>query len=239
MSSSLLKKSFSLDLPQHKVAQIKEDEADDVLQVIGAGLPRTGTTSLKAALEILGFDPCHHMAECFDKPSRGIIFANILHTQTNPHASPEDSANAAAQLKKTMRGYKATVDSPGCDLYAELMDLYPDAKVVLSVRDSDEKWWKSFTTTVGQQLGWKYRFLVYPIGFLQQQQVVVNAVMKRWTNILGPGAEVAPQVHSAHNQLVKKTVPKERLLEFNVKMGWPKLCEFLDVPVPAEPFPNL
>lgn len=61
MAVRRLKGVFSLDLPQHKRAQI-DDNAKDVLKVIGAGLPRTGTTSLKAALEILGFDPCHHMA---------------------------------------------------------------------------------------------------------------------------------------------------------------------------------
>lgn len=62
MSQSRLRKAFASDLPEHKIAKINGNEASDVLQVIGAGLPRTGTTSLKAALEILGFDPCHHMA---------------------------------------------------------------------------------------------------------------------------------------------------------------------------------
>lgn len=61
MSSNPIHKAFGIDMPEHKRAQIKAEEAGDVLQVIGAGLPRSGTTSLKAALEILGFDPCHHM----------------------------------------------------------------------------------------------------------------------------------------------------------------------------------
>lgn len=64
MAQRRIKKAFNLDLPQHKRAQI-EDTAQGELQVIGAGLPRSGTTSLKAALEILGFDPCHHMSAGF------------------------------------------------------------------------------------------------------------------------------------------------------------------------------
>lgn len=137
-----------------------------------------------------------------------------------------------------MRGYRATVDSPGCDFYQELMAIYPNAKVVLSVRDSDEQWWNSLNGALGVQFTTRYKILTYPVGFLREQLFLFWALMARWRSL--PGVSVlGPAVHSAHNAEVTATVPRERLLEFNVKMGWPKLCEFLEVPVPDQPFPYL
>ncbi|KAL8916913.1 MAG: hypothetical protein Q9208_008277 [Pyrenodesmia sp. 3 TL-2023] len=234
-----LKTAFGARYFQHKDAQIEENEAGDVLQVIGAGLPRTGTSSLKAALEILGFDPCHHMMECFLKPERSILFAGLLRSQLDPRTTADTAPESTAALKKAMRGYRATVDAPGCDLYAELMTIYPDAKVILSVRDSDEQWWKSFNETIGMQLSTLYPILVYPIGFLWNQGLLLWAFVKRWKALPGTNGTLGPGVHAAQRKVVRETVPKERLLEFNVKEGWPPLCDFLQVPVPDEPFPNL
>ena len=98
------------------------------LKVIGAGFGRTGTMSLKVALEELGFDPCYHMSELFENSS---------------HA---DLWNAAADGERVdwealLGGYAATVDWPGCSFYEELMEAYPDAKVLLSVRDP-ERWYE-------------------------------------------------------------------------------------------------
>ncbi len=88
MSQSRLRKAFATDLPQHKIAQINEDEASDVLQVIGAGLPRTGTTSLKAALEILGFNPCHHMAvRTASSPLLFCVQAQFMEMRSQPISS--------------------------------------------------------------------------------------------------------------------------------------------------------
>ncbi|KAL8951516.1 MAG: hypothetical protein Q9222_002519 [Ikaeria aurantiellina] len=239
MSQSRLRKAFGNDLPQHKIAQIEEKGAGDVLQVIGAGLPRSGTTSLKAALEILGFDPCHHMAECFEKPERSAAFAKILRDKFEPAGRSDNAVQTCPELKQLMRGYRAIVDSPGCDVYADLLTAYPDAKIILSVRDSDEQWWTSFTNTVGVQCTQRYAWLVYPVRFLRKQEELVAAILLRWQSLPGVGGRIGPRVHSAHSKLIRETVPKERLLEFNVKMGWSKLCEFLEVPVPEEPFPNL
>lgn len=138
-----------------------------------------------------------------------------------------------------MRGYLATVDSPCCDLYAELMTIYPNAKVILSVRDSDEQWWQSFTNTAGVQLKLSFQILTYPLTFIRKQQYLYNTMMERWRALPGVDGELGPKVHSAHGKLVRETVPRERLLEFNNKMGWPKLCGFLDVPIPDVPFPNM
>lgn len=138
-----------------------------------------------------------------------------------------------------MRGYRATVDSPACDVYADLMHIFPSAKVVLSVRDSDEAWWKSFDTALGAQRTLRYRILTFPIRFLRWQKYLFDAIVARWASLPGVSEDLGPAVHAAHNAQVRATVPRERLLEFNVKMGWPKLCEFLEVEVPDQPFPNL
>ncbi|KAI4263814.1 MAG: hypothetical protein L6R42_001050 [Xanthoria sp. 1 TBL-2021] len=231
------RKAYGDDSSQHKSAQLTESDAGDTLQVIGAGLPRTGTSSLKAALEFLGFDPCHHMVECFNKPEHSVLFTNLINAKTNPNTTPDELNLQTAALKKGLRGYRAAVDAPTCEVYEEMLAIFPNAKVILSVRDSKEQWWKSFNDTVGVQLGFVYPLLVYPVGFLRQQQRVVWAVEKHWAALTG--GEIGTKVYTAHNQMVHETVPKEQLLEFNVKEGWPRLCEFLEVPVPDVPFPNL
>ncbi|CAF1452463.1 unnamed protein product, partial [Rotaria sordida] len=98
----------------------------DYLRVIGAGLPRTGTSSLKAALEQLGFGPCHHMAELFFKPERRILFSRAL----DGHK---------VDFYEIMKGYGSTVDAPTQSFYKEIHKAYPKAKIILTVRDSGEK----------------------------------------------------------------------------------------------------
>lgn len=137
-----------------------------------------------------------------------------------------------------MSGYYATVDSPGCDVYLDLMTLYPKAKVILSVRDSDVAWWKSFSGTIAVILTRQFRWLTYPIPILRAVGLLMQAVTQQWMRLAGTDT-LGPSIHRLHNQAVQSNVPHEKLLVFNVKMGWKPLCEFLDVPVPEEPFPNL
>lgn len=75
-----------------------------------------------------------------------------------------------------MRGYLATVDSPGCDIYRDLVEIYPEAKVILSVRDSDDVWWNSFTSTMGVQTTKRYEWLTYPIPFLRYNEILFHAI---------------------------------------------------------------
>ena len=137
-----------------------------------------------------------------------------------------------------MQGYLATLDSPGCDIYQDLMALYPNAKVILSVRDSDEAWWDSFSRTLLKQGSSYYGWLTYPIPFLRANCILYHAITKRWMRLAGTNS-LGPGVHGAHNNDVKSNVPPEKLLVYNVKMGWKPLCEFLEVPIPQELFPNL
>ncbi|CAO1602473.1 hypothetical protein XANCAGTX0491_006083 [Xanthoria calcicola] len=236
------RKSCGLDFPQHKSAQLQENnDAGDTLQVIGAGLPRTGTSSLKAALEILGFDPCHHMAECFNYPTHSHAFSALINAKTNPTATtPHTYSHRLAAVQRCLRGYRAAVDAPTCEIYSDLLTLNPSLKIILSVRDSETAWWKSFSETVAQQFALSYGILVYPIPFLRAQHGVAAAIKRHWTStLLMGGQEIGPGVYTAHNRRVRETVPAGQLLEFNVKEGWPRLCAFLEVPVPEVPFPNL
>ena len=145
-------------------------------------------------------------------------------------------SNRLAILQEAMQGYHATVDAPGCDLYRELMTIYPRAKVVLNIRDSPEAWWYSFQNTLGPQFTWIYRILTFSIPFLREQCSLIWTITKKW-RIEGGG--FGPGKYKQHGEDVRKYVPRERLLEFNVKEGWEPLCKFLEVPIPDQPFPHL
>ena len=198
------------------------------IKVIGAGFGRTGTTSLKSALEQLGFRDCYHMSECFKHPS---------HTP-----SWEDAvAGRPVDWEAVFEGYQATVDWPGCSFYQELMEAYPDAKVLLSVRDPD-RWYVSMLTTiyrVPQSL--LFSLLGPTLPFIRGLYRMVNAAV--WDGTFGgrfEDREHAIGIFERHNEEVKKHVPADRLLVYDVKQGWEPLCHFLDVPVPIDKaFPHL
>ena len=197
----------------------------DYLRVIGAGLPRTGTSSLKVALEILGFGPCHHMSELFDKPDRSIAFARAL----DGHET---------DFHELLKGYGSTVDAPTTLFYKEIHQVYPKAKIILTVRDSGEKWFESFKTSVGPT-GWDISnyIAIYPIRHLRLQCIVARKMNEKWTSEYGG---IGPHIHDLHNARVIKETKSDDLLVFNVKEGWAPLCEFLNVPIPEDiKFPNI
>lgn len=242
--------------PQAKV----DSKAGDVLQVIGAGLPRTGTSSLVVALGILGFGPSHHFTEVIYKPESAPVFDRLIQACRIPTSrfAPKSKAESAAildELREIFRGYKSSLDGPACHFVPELMELYPNAKVVLSVRDNDEVWYKSLMDTVGiQSYDW-YWYLKMPTGTLGFTRLA-RTFFEAWKQ--GTGGQLRPELHSMHTQWVRKVVPKEKLLEvctfpfpigfssaadvwsrqFNVKQGWGPLCKFLEVPIPDQPFPR-
>jgi sulfotransferase family protein len=205
------------------------------LRVIGAGFGRTGTTSLKAALETLGLAPCYHMVE---------VFAHPRHAEAWRAAWRGEPVDWDALLGP----YEATVDWPGCTFYAELMERYPDAKVLLSVRDP-ERWHESTRTTI---------YELSRINAASRTARVAFGLVSLFTfggfARTGAGEEIiwngtfdgrfedkthAIEVLERHNEEVKRRVPPERLLVYEVRQGWGPLCEFLGVPEPDEPFPHL
>lgn len=204
--------------------------------MIGAGFGRTGTMSLKAALEDLGFGPCYHMVEVFENPGH----ISPWHAAT--HGEPVD-------WDSLLGGYEATVDWPACSFYKELMREYPDAKVLLSVRDPG-RWYESTSNTI---YGVRRASTASPL------MAAVFAVVGLFFPNMKRGARMvedliwdgtfdgrfedcqhAIEVFERHNEEVVRSVPEDRLLVYEIKEGWEPLCEFLGVEVPADkPFPHL
>jgi hypothetical protein len=192
-----------------------------VVDVIGAGCGRTGTASLKRALEILGFEPCHHMSEVLRNFDTAKDWAAAL-------------GGDRAALGRVLAGYRATQDFPGSLLWREMMDLYPDAKVLLSVRDS-RKWYRSVIRTIANPANrdrWAKSELAEVMGPLSQ------AMAARGFRRDDPEDEMIA-FYERHNQAVRDGVPADRLLEYQVGQGWEPLCAFLGVDVPDEPFPHV
>jgi len=207
------------------------------VKVIGAGFGRTGTWSLKAALEKLGFDPCYHMTEVFAHPEHADFWGSAWRGEP-------------ADWEGVLGGYEATVDWPACTFYEELMERYPEAKVLLSVRDP-EPWYESTRSTIYElsllldrspiaRLIFGLISLLVFGGFAGGRSSIVNDMI--WQGTFDGRFEdeaYAIEVFKRHNDEVKRRVPSERLLIYEVKEGWGPLCEFLGVPEPEEPFPRL
>lgn len=193
------------------------------LKVIGAGLGRTGTFTLKTALEMLGFGPCHHMVEVLANPAQ-VPFWNRA------------ADGEPVEWEDVFAGYNAMVDWPGCHFYAELAERYPEAKVILSRRDP-ERWYESMSETILKSMAM--------MGFEPGQAVPADHPMKFGGVIISQktfghdyGKANVIAAFKRHIEGVRKTIPPERLLEFEAAQGWEPLCAFLGVPVPDEPFPR-
>lgn len=183
---------------------------------------------MHSALEMLGFKKCYHMVEVFQHPEHIRLW----------QAAADGKPGAWDQL---FEGYDATVDWPGCTFYKELMQKYPDAKVLLSLRDF-ERWYISASETIYPI---SKRFPINLVGpFLPR----VGAQMRMVNTLVWDGTfhgrfqdrGHAREVFEAHIAEVKRVVPPERLLIYEVREGWEPLCRFLQVPVPqGVNFPHL
>jgi hypothetical protein len=192
------------------------------MDVIGVGFGRTGTLSLKVALEQLGFGPCMHMLPLLDDPERASLF----------HRAADGDL---ASLDKALTDHRSTVDWPGAYFWRELTDRHPDAKVVLTVRDP-ERWYDSAHRTIFQAAMHSPADAdAFAAAGLEMARELV------WERTFGgrfADREHAVRVFTEHNEAVRREVPAERLLEFEVAQGWQPLCDFLGVPVPEEQFPR-
>jgi len=192
------------------------------LTVIGAGLGRTGTLSLKRALEELGLGPCHHMEEVMAHPDQIPIW----------HAAGRDETVDWGEL---LAGYRSSVDWPSAQFWAELADRFPAAKIVLTVRDTD-RWYESFSKTILTLLGAPDAPNPTIGAILAMAQDVI--VRRAFDGRLDDPDHIKASF-DRHNAMVKAALPPDRLLVFEVAQGWEPLCAFLGVPVPATPFPRL
>jgi hypothetical protein len=197
------------------------------LLVIGAGFGRTGTMSLKAALELLGFGPCYHMTEVAGNPGHFRLWTAVR------DGEPVDWRRLYAR-------YRSTVDWPGSLYYRELMAAFPQAKVILTVREPG-RWYDSVRDTLYSlktATDEAYRAAADSTG----RRPVLQYENRIWTDTFAgrfEDREFAIGVYEGHNQQVRDSVPTGRLLEYQVSDGWPPLCGFLQVPLPDQPFPRL
>jgi hypothetical protein len=202
------------------------------LKVIGAGWGRTGTESLKKALEILEFGKCYHMFELI-KDGKRVVYWEQLARGEKP------------DYDKLFDGFQSAVDFPASMYYRELMTQYPNAKVILSYRDPD-KWYESASNTIFKPLP----VLIVPISrvlglFFKNlsyfQRIAKNVIEPLFTDFMQGKKDDREFMINMYNQWVadvKKNVPAEKLLVFEAKEGWEPLCKFLGVPVPDVPYPR-
>jgi hypothetical protein len=188
--------------------------------IIGAGVGRTGTYSLKLALNRLGLGPCHHMEE-------------VLHNM--PAQVPLWSAATAGEpdWERIYDGYASAVDWPTAGFFRELAREYPSARFVLTLRDP-ERWADSFGATIYTLLAGRDEAPPEMRDWLD----MAADVIARTGFPPGLDRDGLAAAFTAHNDAVRKTIPASRLLVFEVKDGWEPLCAFLDVPVPDEEFPR-
>ncbi|GLW09159.1 sulfotransferase family protein [Microtetraspora sp. NBRC 13810] len=207
-----------------------------MIEVIGAGLPRTGTLSLKAALERLGFGPCYHMFEIYD------------HLELIDRWLPA-VPDTPAGWERVFAGYRSTLDWPASFFWREQAAAFPRAKVVLTVRDP-AGWCTSFHNMISLRAepmppDAPAAAVSFQASFARIQPLLGRIVRATFGEDLRfpdelPSEEQAARAFDRHVATVRQSLPADRLLVFDVREGWEPLCAFLDVDVPAgEPFPRL
>ena len=193
------------------------------LDIIGPGFGRTGTSSLKTALEHLGYGPAHHMFEVRDNP------ANLPYWQALARGEPVD-------WNAVFAGYRSQVDWPGARYWRELAEFYPDAKIILTVRDPDE-WYDSVTATILKLMDQR--------GSIDNPHV--SALVDMGHDLINVG-EFDGRMRDRNHAIsvfrkriadVQAVFSPSRLLTFDVSEGWGPLCRFLDCDIPAITFPKL
>ena len=195
------------------------------LKVIGVGYARTGTFSLKLALDRLGFR-CYHMFELFNRPADAALWLRAF-----------DGEEREKMLREIFSGYEATVDFPSITFYRDLIKEYPHAKVILTMRDSSS-WYDSFQSTINEA----HQSVPYLIGCRMKNyalfQVIERCLIRPFAGNFS-SREFTISVFENHNAEVIKYIPADRLLIYRVEQGWKPLCEFLNVPIPDDiPFPH-
>jgi hypothetical protein len=202
------------------------------IRVIGAGTGRTGTVSLKIALEYLGFGPTYHMYELFENPERHVFWREALKTRST-------------DWDRLLAGYHSIVDYPGCEFYRELYDHYPGSKVILTSRDP-ESWYESARNTIytaTPDLAQKLRILArLPFNSRLRRLMPVFPLIDHLWDVIFEGRfedkDYAIRRFVELEGRVIASIPREDLLVFKLGDGWGPLCEFLGVPVPDIAYPK-
>jgi hypothetical protein len=184
------------------------------LKIIGAGVGRTATSSLKNALETLMGAPCYHMSELSKNDNHDELWYRAARGELD-------------DWNEIMEGYVAAVDWPAASFWPELSRAYPEAKIVLSTRDP-EAWWKSASATI------------FPSSLKSEgtwRDMWDELRRTRFTDQI-EDKDAALAAYNAHVANVYATAPPDRLVEWQPSDGWEPLCLALDLPIPDEPFPH-
>lgn len=205
------------------------------LKIIGAGFPRTGTTTLKIALEQLGFFKTYHFKDLMMNPA-SVTYWNELENKGDTN------------FEALFDGYVATVDFPGYPYYKILLEKYPNAKIILTKRDF-EAWYASTQKTIAKvgpetissrpELASKLATNKRLWDTQECFKFFKNTYIKKQFGNQFDSRSMAEKVFYDHIREVIAFVPKEQLLVYDVREGWEPLCSFLSVPIPAEEFPHL
>ncbi|KAI9262280.1 P-loop containing nucleoside triphosphate hydrolase protein [Phascolomyces articulosus] len=200
------------------------------LKVIGAGVSRSGTNSLKSALNILGYKT-HHMREMLQRDLNPGLFIEAYNNPEKP-----------VDWSELYGDYDAGVECPTFCFIDRLVEYFPDAKVILTKRDPDD-WYKSVLNTICKYENQISNDEHQDYAVLNEKlfrTVWLDGILLDWKKF-HEQAELAKDRYEAHNKHVMETVPAERLLVLDLREGitWDKLCAFLEKPVPSEPFPFL
>lgn len=187
------------------------------LKIIGAGMGRTGTASLKVALEALGIGRCYHMTEVLKNPRFVTDWIS--------------AAGGNADWTAIFSGYSATVDNPGCNYWRELAAFYPDAKVILTTRDAN-KWFESTNATI-HSAEFAHFMKNSPFG-----EMIQKTMWDRMENRMQDRGHMV-EFFNRHSADIIDSIAPERLLVYQVSDGWKPLCEFLDLPIPNMDFPRI
>jgi hypothetical protein len=190
------------------------------LKVIGAGLGRTGTMSLKLALEELLGGRCYHMLEVRERPEDPDVWGDAYEGRLPDWSS-------------FFEGYEATVDWPAAPFWREMSEAFPEAPILLSVRDADA-WWKSASNTIFIALETYFKPDAPDDGWTRMGRGMVNAFTPDWRD-----EAAAKAAYLAYNDHVRDTAPPGRLVEWKPGDGWGPICAALGLVVPDHPFPHV
>ncbi|HEV2979837.1 MAG TPA: sulfotransferase [Solirubrobacteraceae bacterium] len=192
------------------------------LRVVGAGLGRTGTASLKQALEQLLGGRCYHMLEVMENPEHDVFWLAAARGE-------------AADVAGFLAGYRAAVDWPACAFWHELAAANPEAVVLLSTRESPQRWWASMEATIVPTV--KSR-ASSPDASLVRHGEMVSELFARTFSPRWDEPVAAMAAYERHNEDVRSSADPGRLLEWRPGGGWEPICDALGLPVPDAPFPH-
>jgi len=208
--------------------------------VIGAGLPRTGTNSLRTALNIILDGAVYHMFQLMFGEKVDVTFWDRAMKRKLSKREWKDFLEG--------RGFRGGVDYPISLYYKDLMEVFPDAKVILTVREP-ETWYKSVKSSIFQMRNlyktFPYNILLWINGRWNHMRLVNDlseypgrGYTRGMFQVIEEGEEASIKFYNDWVEEVKRTVPEDRLLIFSVKEGWEPLCKFLEFPIPEQPFPR-